>query len=125
MLKIIFTFAGISGLVSVVLGAFGAHLLRGKIDERLMHAFETGVHYHLAHSIVLLFCCLLIQQWGKHWSLEFAAYSFSAGIILFSGSLYLLSVTGMKWLGPITPLGGLCLIVGWCLLSISIWQNSQ
>jgi len=125
MLKVIFTFAGLSGLVSVILGAFGAHALRGKLDERLMHAFETGVNYQLGHSIVLLICCMLIQQWGKHWSLEFAAYSFTAGIILFSGSLYLLAITGMKWLGPVTPIGGLCLIVGWTLLSIGIWQNSQ
>ncbi|MFT7688907.1 MAG: uncharacterized membrane protein YgdD (TMEM256/DUF423 family) [Candidatus Azotimanducaceae bacterium] len=125
MLKIIFTFASISGLVSVILGAFGAHALRGKLDERSMHAFETGVNYQLSHSIVILFCCLLVQQWGKHWSLEYAAYSFTAGIILFSGSLYLLTITGMKWLGPVTPIGGLCFIVGWSLLSIGIWQNSQ
>ncbi|MBL4679850.1 MAG: DUF423 domain-containing protein [Pseudomonadales bacterium] len=125
MLKVIFIFAGISGLVSVVLGAFGAHGLRGKLDERMMHAFETGVNYQMTHTLALLICCLFIQQWGKHWSLEYAAYSFTLGIFLFSGSLYLLAMTGMKWLGPITPIGGLCLIIGWCFLTIGIWRNNS
>ena len=125
MLKLIFTFSALSGFVGVILGAFGAHALRGRLDDRLMHAFETGVNYQLTHSLVLLITCLLIEHWGKQWPLEIAAYSFTAGIFLFSGSLYLLAITGMKWLGPITPLGGLCFIAGWCFLSIGIWKNSS
>lgn len=124
MIKFIFIFAGFSGLVSVVFGAFGAHALRDKLDERLLHAFEIGVNYQMSHTLALLSCCLMIQHWGKHWSLEYATYAFALGIVLFSGSLYLLALTGVKWLGPVTPLGGLCLVVGWCLLTIGIWQHS-
>ena len=124
MLKLLYIFAGISGFLSVALGAFGAHALRGNLSDRLMHAFETGVAYQLNHTIVLLISCLLIEHWGKHWSLEFAAYGFAVGIVLFSGSLYLLAVTGAKWLGPVTPLGGLFLLAGWCFLTIGIWQHS-
>lgn len=124
MLKIIFTFAGISGLVGVALGAFGAHALRDKLSERLMHAFETGVSYQISHTLVLIFCCIMIEQWGRHWALEYAAVAFTAGIVLFSGSLYLISILDVAWLGPATPLGGLCFILGWAFLTIGIWQNS-
>ena len=125
MIKFIYIFAGLSGLVAVALGAFGAHALRGKLDDRLMHAFETGVNYQMSHTLVLLLCCLMIQQWGRHWSLEFAAYAFALGILLFSGSLYLLVMTGMKWLGPVTPLGGVCFIIGWGFVTIGIWQHAK
>jgi len=124
MLKLIFTFAGISGLISVVAGAFGAHALRGKLDDRLMHAFETAVSYQISHSLILIVCCLLLEQWGRHWAMEYAAYAFAAGIVLFSGSLYLIALVDARWLGPVTPLGGLCLILGWAMLSIGIWQHA-
>ena len=124
MIRLIFTFAAASGLVSVVLGAFAAHGLRGQLDERLEHAFETGVHYQMIHSVVLLIVGLMVEHWGRHWALSSAAWSFVAGIFLFSGSLYLLALTGMKWLGPITPIGGLAFIVGWGLLAVGIWQNT-
>lgn len=124
MIRLIFTFGALSGLVSVVLGAFAAHGLRGQLDERLEHAFETGVHYQMVHSVVLLIVGLMVEHWGRHWALDSAAWSFVAGILLFSGSLYLLALTGMKWLGPITPIGGLAFIVGWALLAIGIWQNT-
>ena len=125
MMKIIFTFAGISGLIAVVFGAFGAHGLRGKITDALMHAFETAVLYQFIHTLVLLVCLLLMQQLGRHWAFQFASYSFVAGILLFSGSLYLMVFTGFKWLGPITPLGGLCFIAGWMLLSLGLWQKVE
>lgn len=124
MIKIIFVFAGLSGLVSVTLGAFGAHGLRGKLDDRLMHAFETGTYYQMSHTLVLILCCLMIEHWGRHWSLEIAAYAFALGIILFSGSLYCIAILDIRWLGPVTPVGGLCFMVGWCLLTVGIWQRS-
>ena len=122
MIKLVFIFAGLSGFLAVALGAFAAHGLRGKLDDRLMHAFETGVSYQISHTLVLILCCVMIEQWGKHWSLEYAAYSFALGIVFFSGSLYLLAVTGMKWLGPVTPIGGLFFMIGWLLLTVGIWQ---
>ena len=125
MLKIIFTFAGISGFVAIALGAFGAHGLRGRLDEASMHAFETAVSYQISHTLVIIFCCIMIEQWGRHWTLEYAAYAFTVGILLFSGSLYLLTVLKITYLGPVTPLGGLCFLIGWTLLTIGIWHHTS
>jgi len=125
MIKLIFAFGALSGLASVALGAFGAHALRGSLDERMQHVFETGVHYQMTHSIALILTCVMIEHWGRHWALVSASWGFVAGILLFSGSLYLLALTGIKWLGPVTPLGGLAFIVGWALLTVGIWQNTS
>ena len=122
MHKLIFAFAAFSGLASVVLGAFASHGLK-QLPAPTLHAFETGVHYQMSHSLVLLVTCVLLELWGRHWALVYASYAFVFGIILFSGSLYLLALTGMKWLGPVTPLGGLGLIAGWLLLLVGIWRN--
>ena len=124
MIRLIFVFGAASGLVSVVLGAFAAHGLKGRIDERLVHAFETGVHYQMIHSVMLIVVGLLTLHWGKHWALVYASWGFVLGIVLFSGSLYLLALTQMKWIGPVTPLGGLAFIIGWALLAVGTWQNT-
>ncbi len=125
MTRLILVFAATSGLISVALGAFAAHGLRNRLPENLLHAFETGVQYQFLHSLALLFCGLALLQFEKHWTLTFASYGFMAGILLFSGSLYLLALTGMKWLGPITPLGGVCFIVGWAFLVAGAWQLTK
>lgn len=125
MTRIIFAFAALSGLVSVVLGAFGSHALRDSMEARLLHAFETGVTYQMSHSLALLLTCLLLEQWGRHWALLYASWAFVVGIVLFCGSLYLLALTGMKWPGPFTPVGGLAFIVGWALLAAGIWQHAS
>jgi uncharacterized membrane protein YgdD (TMEM256/DUF423 family) len=121
--KYLFLFAGLSGLVSVVMGAFGAHGLRGRIDDSLMHAFETGVTYQLGHSLALIGVCILMQLWDEKMALQVAGFGFTAGIILFSGSLYALALTGVKWFGPVTPVGGLALITGWAALTYAVWEN--
>ena len=118
-------FAAVSGFLSVGLGAFAAHGLRGSLEPRMLSAFETGVSYQLQHSLALLFVGLLSLVWGRHWALDYASYGFMLGIVLFSGSLYLLALTGWKWPGPITPLGGLALLGGWALLSVGIWQKTS
>lgn len=125
MVRFVVTFAAISGLLSVVLGAFASHGLRDRLDERLLHAFETGVTYQMSHSLALLVTALIIEQWGRHWALDGALAGFITGIVLFSGSLYLLALSDMKWLGPITPLGGLAFIVGWGLLAIGVWIKAS
>lgn len=124
MLKMTFLFAALSGLMSVALGAFGAHALRGSLEPRLMNAFETGVTYQMSHSLVLLVVCLLAEQWGKSLVIQFSALAFVLGIVLFSGSLYALALTGLKWLGPVTPIGGLALLAGWLGLLLGIWQHT-
>ncbi|MFT5037673.1 MAG: uncharacterized membrane protein YgdD (TMEM256/DUF423 family) [Flavobacteriaceae bacterium] len=107
---------GISGAVCVILGAFAAHGLEGRLSERYMDVFQTAVLYQFLHTLALIgLICLPDQGVNpkiRHW----AAISFSLGILLFSGSLYLLVVTHIGALGMITPIGGSAFIIGWLLL---------
>ena len=123
-LKFFFLFTGFSGLISVALGAFGAHGLRGKLEDNLLHAFETGVTYQLSHTLALFGVCILLQMWGAKMALQLAAYGFCIGILLFSGSLYTLALMQVKWIGPVTPIGGLALIAGWAALTYAVWENA-
>ena len=125
MLKAAFLFAAASGAIGVMLGAFGAHGLRGQLEDRLMHAFETAVQYQLLHSVTLLVVALLLMQSGRSLALEISAGAFMLGILLFSGSIYGLVLTELKWLGPVTPLGGVCFIAGWIALFIGGWQATS
>jgi uncharacterized membrane protein YgdD (TMEM256/DUF423 family) len=108
--------AGISGGLGVALGAFGAHGLRGKVEERLLETFQTAVQYQMIHALALLIVAIMMLQSGRNLTLDIAAGGFVVGILLFSGSLYGLVLTDMRWLGPVTPLGGLCFIAGWAAL---------
>ena len=117
-LKIVFLFAAFAGALGVVLGAFGAHALRGSIEPRLMETFQTAVQYQLIHALVLLMVSLTMGWLGQSLSFEISAYAFMAGVILFSGSLYGMVLTDIEWLGPVTPLCGLCLVVGWLALLV-------
>jgi len=108
----------------VMLGAFAAHKLKGQLAENLLHTFQTGVQYHFYHSFALLFLGVLMFQLNlQSNSLKFAGYGFLLGILLFSGSLYGLSFSLGKWLGPITPLGGLCFIAAWLMMAFGIFKS--
>ncbi len=124
-IKYFFLFTGLSGFIGVAMGAFGAHGLRGKVADNLFHAFETGVSYQISHTLALLGVCILMQMWGMKLSLQLAAYAFMLGIVLFSGSLYGLALLGYKWLGPVTPVGGLAFLAGWALLTWAAWDNAR
>lgn len=102
--------------LAVALGAFGAHGLRGKISADALAIFQTGVHYQLVHALALL----LLAALGVETKVARAAgWLFVAGVVVFSGSLYLLAISGAKWWGAITPVGGLCFLVGWlCLIVV-------
>jgi uncharacterized membrane protein YgdD (TMEM256/DUF423 family) len=100
-------------------GAFGAHGLRHLVSERGLEVFQTAVTYQMYHSIALVLLALLAGQGLPRKLLVWSAGFFLAGILLFSGSLYLLVLTDIRWIGPITPLGGLCFMVGWALLITS------
>ena len=124
MQKLFLIFSGISGTIAVILGALGAHTLQRLITSEQLQSFETGVKYHLYHTLAILLVILLNDKLkSKH--LKLAAYSFIIGILLFSGSIYLLSTRNLlgieNWtfLGPITPIGGLAFIFGWILIFIS------
>lgn len=110
------TGAALCGL-GVLLGAFGAHGLAGRIAPEMLSVFETGVRYHLVHGLALLGVAWAASRWPSG-LIDAAGWLFVLGIVVFSGSLYVLSITGTRWLGAITPIGGLCLTVGWLVLAI-------
>ena len=116
-------FFGIVGslslFLSVALGAFGAHALRDQLSDRMREVFETAVRYQLVHSIMILIVGVLAAR-GVFF--QYAGWLYIAGIILFSGSLYLLAVTNIRALGIITPLGGLAFLAGHLLLLIAFWR---
>lgn len=120
MEKLFFILGGIFAGVAVALGAFGAHGLRDKLAVDMLQTFETAVRYQMYHAIALFVVAFALSRWQATTGLStIAGWLFVAGIILFSGSLYLLSVTGVRWLGAITPLGGVAFIAGWVLLVLA------
>lgn len=116
MSKLIIILAGINGFLAVSLGAFAAHGLRARLSSELLTTFQTGVQYHMYHALALLGIGVLMINFPATNLLRISAWLMLAGIVLFSGSLYLLSITGVRWLGAITPLGGVCFLVAWAQL---------
>ncbi|MCH9819808.1 MAG: DUF423 domain-containing protein [Gammaproteobacteria bacterium] len=120
MLNALMTFGALSAATSVVLGAFGAHALKGKLSISSQATFETAVHYQMTHSLGLLLVGVLMSVLGVKTPWLTAAWSFTVGIFLFSGSLYGLALLGWRWLGPVTPVGGALFIVGWLALAYGL-----
>ncbi len=117
MPSLLLLLAAINGFLSVSLGAFGAHGLAAVLSaNNYLSTFETAVQYHMIHALALFGVALLAQNNPASVTLKRSGYLLQLGIILFSGSLYLLSVSGIRWLGAITPLGGLCFLAAWALL---------
>ena len=116
MAKLIIILAGVNGFLAVSIGAFAAHMLRDRLSPELLNTFQTGVQYHMYHALGLFGIGLMMLNFPASNLLRISAYLMMAGIVLFSGSLYLLSITGIRWLGAITPLGGLCFLTAWALI---------
>ena len=116
LIKFSFVFASLGGGLAVLMGAFGAHGLQGNIEDNLLETFQTAVEYQMYHCLALLAVVVCMLETGRRSSLEVAAFAFMLGILLFSGSLYALVFTNLKWLGPVTPIGGLSLMIGWLAL---------
>lgn len=108
----------ICAFLAVALGAFGAHVLKPHLSADMMAVFETGVHYHMMHALGILLIAILAEKFGTSKQLVQAGWALFIGIILFSGSLYVLAVTGIKVLGAITPLGGVSFLYGWLMLFV-------
>ena len=109
--------------LSVVIGAFVAHALKGKLSDYGVLIFDKALFYHVFHALAILFISILEYNISEL-SLNGCILLFSFGIILFSGSLYILAITEMKWLGMVTPIGGIMFILGWCLLFLKVLKLS-
>ncbi len=121
--RIFFILASLSGALGVMLGAFGAHALRARLSPDLLDTFETGVRYQMYHVFALLAVSFALARVGPSGWLNAAGWLFILGTLLFSGSLYLLSWTGVRWLGAITPFGGVAFIAGWLCLALGVWRG--
>lgn len=109
--------SAVAAFLGVGFGAFGAHGLRGRLSPEMLAVFETGVRYQMYHALAIFAVGLLLPRFGG-WLVQLAGWSFTAGIVLFSGSLYALALTGTTAFGAITPLGGVLFLVGWAALII-------
>jgi uncharacterized membrane protein YgdD (TMEM256/DUF423 family) len=110
--------AAVMGFVGVGLGAFGAHGLRGRLSPEMLAVFETGVRYHMYHTLAILATSALMARMDGR-AIYAAGWCFTTGIVLFSGSLYALAFTGVTMLGAVTPLGGLAFLAGWACLVVA------
>jgi uncharacterized membrane protein YgdD (TMEM256/DUF423 family) len=108
----------LAGFVGVLLGAFGAHGLRNRLSVEMLAVFETGVRYQMYHAFAILFVAAMAARFDG-WLVRGAGWLFTAGIVIFSGSLYALAMTGVTTLGAITPIGGLAFLAGWALLIVA------
>jgi len=122
MERIFFALGSLSALVAVATGAFGAHALSDRLSAAMLATFETGVRYQMYHSLALLGAAWAVSRWPGPLATA-AGWLFVAGTIIFSGSLYALSLSGARWLGAITPLGGIAFIGGWLCLVLAAWRG--
>lgn len=122
MARLFFTLGCLSALVGVALGAFGAHGLRGRVTPEMLNVFEVGVRYQLYHALALLAVGAIAGRLPGG-ALAIAGWLFVAGTVVFSGSLYLLVLSGQRWLGAVTPLGGLAFLAGWLVLAWAAWSR--
>ena len=119
--RLFFALGALAAFAAVALGAFAAHGLKARLDATMLATFETGVRYHLYHALGLLAVAWAATRWPGV-AVNASGWLFVAGIVLFSGSLYALSLTGVRWLGAITPFGGLAFLAGWACLAWAAWK---
>lgn len=116
-----FIIASLLGFLGVATGAFGAHVLRDSLSLSQQEIFETAVRYHLYHTFALIVAAWALEKYEQQYFVK-AGWLFVAGVALFSGSLYILVITGQQWLGAVTPVGGLALLAGWLYLGAGFWR---
>ena len=122
--KLFLLLGGINAALVVMLGAFGAHGLKTKLTAEMLVVYQTGVHYHLFHALGLLAVGLVATQIADSVYLRWSGWLMLAGIILFSGSHYVLSVSGLRWLGMVTPFGGVAFIAAWIVFVIAVAKSA-
>ncbi|MDZ7343416.1 MAG: DUF423 domain-containing protein [candidate division KSB1 bacterium] len=122
MERLFFILAALLAFLSVAAGAFGAHGLKARLPSEMLNTFETGVRYHFYHALALFVAAWAYTRWPTSVTAA-AGWLFVAGIIVFSGSLYALTLSGQRWLGAITPFGGLAFLAGWLCLAWAAWRG--
>ncbi|MBM4303689.1 MAG: DUF423 domain-containing protein [Deltaproteobacteria bacterium] len=122
MAKCFLIVGSVFGFLSVALGAFGAHALKQKFNDYQMGIFQTGVQYQFFHTLALFLVGVLFLKSPEVSLLKYAGYAFTFGIVIFSGSLYLLAATQVKVLGAITPIGGVSFLIGWAILGVAVYK---
>ncbi len=123
MERTFFVIASLLSGLSVALGAFGAHGLRDRVEAGLLANYQTGATYMFYHALALFVVVLALSKWPAASQPVWAGWLFVIGIIFFSGSLFLMAFTGLRWLGAITPIGGVAFIAGWLLLAWTAWRG--
>lgn len=123
MFKLFTSIGSLSALAAVLLGAFGAHALKGRLSADMLEIFQTGVQYHFYHALGLILVGLVAYHLPDSNWLKWSGWTMFAGILVFSGSLYILALTGIKWLGAITPIGGTAFIISWILLTLAVLKS--
>jgi uncharacterized membrane protein YgdD (TMEM256/DUF423 family) len=121
MERIFFVLGALSAFVGVSAGAFGAHSLEGRIGLEMVSVFEVGVRYQIYHAFALIAAAWAHSKWPS-WLVKTGGWLFVIGTIFFSGSLYVLSMSEIKWFGAMTPLGGLSFLAGWVCLARAAWR---
>jgi uncharacterized membrane protein YgdD (TMEM256/DUF423 family) len=119
--RFFFALGSVSAFIAVALGAFAAHGLKSRLEPALLAAFETGVRYQMYHALALLAVAWACTRWPGT-AVNASGWLFVAGTVLFSGSLYALSLTGVRWLGAMTPVGGIAFLAGWLCLAWTAWK---
>ena len=122
--RLFVTLGAVSGLIGVGAGAFGAHALRARMSPAVLAVFETAARYQMYHALALLGAAWVVSRWPGGLATA-AGWLFLTGTIVFSGSLYALALTGVRWLGAVTPLGGLCFLVGWVCLALAAARGTS
>lgn len=122
-MKVFVLLGSLNAFLAVALGAFGAHGLKTKVSAELLSVWQTGVQYQMFHALGLVLLGILLQMFPQAALLRPAGWLLFSGIVLFSGSLYLLVITGIRPLGMVTPIGGIAFLLGWVLLSVALWQS--
>ena len=120
MFKLFISLGSVNALIAVALGAFGAHALKARLSPDMLAVFETGVQYHFYHALGLLAVGMIAAHLPDSSLVKWSGSLMFFGILIFSGSLYILAITGIKWLGAITPIGGTAFITAWLLLAIAV-----
>lgn len=122
MERLFIIMGALSGAIGVAAGAFGAHALRARVEPRMLEVFETGARYQMYHALAMLAAAWMVSRFPGA-LMNASGWLFMAGTVLFSGSLYAMALTGVRALGVITPLGGVCFIAGWACIALAAMKR--